>query len=413
MFRTPGTANEQQWTFRRVAFYNWKYIVDPLGTNNCSEVVFDECGNYGMQNDGSWLYIRSAGTSDQFLNYWWTKCKHWSTSAPLIDAAAGGHFHVKQLDFSDWGAGAVVSPATPADGSFLVKLRGNNHSLGVCHASFDVLRGEIKSDSGKLMYSEWGGYGQVSFRDVDLTSQSSVRTYGPAMVYIAFPNANGAKYSFRDSQLAGGVTVEYAINSWQYRNEVTFNDTTWADKNGPSDVVTYVMTGAHGNANPPLVRFQGCGGKNAAYNFTSATAMPVWDATIGLVSIPSVSYQRTVTSMQKRELVLSGVYGNVTSGSTYARLPLGALITDFIVMAPAGGTAEADGGTWTLEADKAGTPATVATVTVAGALSAGFSQGGPLAIPYKCNTAAKCIVAVTPSTVSTAGDAYTIIRGYW
>lgn len=413
LFQTPGTANEQQWSFKRVAAFGWRYIVDPLGTNNCSEVIFQDFSNYAMEDAGAWVRIADTGTSDQFLNYWWEQCKHWSTSAPVIDAAKGGHFHIKQLDFSDWGANAVASPATPGAASALIKLRGTGHNLGVCHASFDGLRGEIKGNNGRLLYSEWGDYGKVSLNDIDITSQSSVRTYGQQMLYVFFGNCNGANYTINDSQLAGGLTVEYSLNSWQFRNEVNFRNTTWADRAGPSDVVTYVAAGAHGNPNGPLVRFEGCGGSGPAYNFSSATAPAVWDATIGMMGISGVLAPRTFSSMKKREVILSGVYGNATSGTMYCRLPLGALVTDFVVTGPAGGTAEGDGGTWTLESDKAGAPVTVGTLTTASALSASVKLGGELTVPFKCGTAARCIMAVTPTNVANAGDIYVILRGYW
>jgi hypothetical protein len=414
LFATPGLSNEQQWAFRRCSFYNWRYIVDPDGTNNCSEVIFDDCGNYAMQQNGSWLYIGPTGTSDQFLNYWWINCKHWSTSAPIIDAAKGGHFHLKNVDASDWGASAVASPATPDQGTFLIKLRGASHDgVGVLHMTAHVLRGEFKNDNAKLLYSEWGDYGQITLDAVDITSQTFARTYGPQMVYVKVPNADGAKVTIRDSQMAGGITVAYTDVAWSRKARVEVLGGAWWQKVSPSDVVTFVNPGS--NPNPPLVIFENvrCASQ-PAYNFTAATAYAVWDAAIGSVGIPGICFPATNSEARKRTVRVNSVYGGLKNGTVaYIKLPLGAIVTDFRVSAHAGATSEADGATWTLEADKPGTPVTVSTVTVAGALSAGFNQGGSI-VPFKCSTAARTILSVTPSNLSAVDNEINVeISGYW
>jgi hypothetical protein len=414
LFSTPGASNEQQWAFRRCFFHGWRYIVAPLGSNNCSEVIFDDCSNNAMQANGAWLYIAPTGTSDQFLNYWWLNCKHWSTSAPIIDAYKGGHFHLKNVDASDWGSAAVASPATPDQGTFLIKVRDFSHSLGVCSLTAHVLRCEFKNANAKLLYSTWGDYGQITLDGVDLTSQLSAYAYGPEMVMVGFPDANGAKVTIRDSQMAGGITVYYAISAWSRRNRIEIDGGSWYQKTSPSDVVTYVASGAHSNLNPPIVNFNNVRpASNAAYAFTAATAYAVWDAAIGSVGIPGVSYAHTNSEAPRRSVRVNQVYGGLKNGEVaYIRLPLGALVTEFRVSAHAGATAEADGGTWTLEADKAGTPATVSTVTVAGALSAGFNQGGAIT-PFKCNTAARSVLSVTPTNVATTAEITVEIGGYW
>lgn len=421
LFATPGQSNEQQWAFRRCAFYNWRYIVAPLGSNNCSEVVFDDCGNYAMQANGAWLYIAASGTSDQFLNYWWLNCKHWSTAAPIIDAAKGGHFHLKNVDASDWGAAAVAAPATPDAGTFLIKLRGTSHEgLGVLHMTAHALRGEFKNANAKLLYSEWGDYGQITLDGVDITSQVPDYTYGQQMVYLKLPDADGAKITIRDSQMAGGITVDYPNSAWSRRSRIEVIGGSWWQKTSPSDVVTYVAQG--GNVTPPIVVFENVRPASApAYNFTAATAYAVWDAAIGSVGIPGVCYPATNSEAPKRSVRVAAVNGGLETGNVaYVRLPLGAIVTDFRVFAHAGTVAEVpasadqtDGGEWLLQADKAGTPATVSTVTAAGSLAAGFSAGGALSIPFKCNTAARSVLSVTTTKVAGDNEITVEIGGYW
>jgi hypothetical protein len=416
---SPGTSNEQEYTFDRCAFNAWKYVTHLTGTNNNSENSFTRCDNYSMEQAGAWLYIPAASASDQFLNHWFKDCKHWSTSAPVVDIAFGGHVSIQNLDASDWGASAVAAPATADLGTYLFKLRGNNHSLGVLRFYASEVRGEFKNAQARLLYSEWGGAGGVTLKGVDISSQSSTYTYGTAMAYIALPNTLGPAYLFEDCPyMAGGLTVEYGIGAWSYDHRIKVRECSWLQKSTPSDVITYVAAASHSNLNVPIVEFEGCRSLVINYyNFTSATAFPVWDASIGAVSIPGVCYASTRLQARKRTIVLNGIYGAL-DGTTvgYAKLPLGAMITDCRVSGAAGCGTSATGGTWTVEADKAGTPVTIATLSTAVNLSTtGFNVGGPLATQFKCTTAARSVISVTPS-VAAAGTASGVlieISGYW
>lgn len=395
-FHCNTTHNAQRFKFISCTWTKWKYGIYLEGNNNNSELFFLNCHNSGMETDGAFLRIPTTG-ADQFLNYWFYGCTHWSTSAPFIEADKGGHFKIYGLDVSDWGT-ALTSTGD------LFKIRGASHAQGVCSLIVDGLRVEAKNAFCSLLYSEWP-QGNVDFRGVDWSSQVGTYTYGDT-IRINYTNVSGPRYSFRDSNLAGGVNVSFGSNDWQHYHHILFDNCEWHQKTRPSDVVTY-SAGVNPAATPP-VEFRRCRSRTGSTgDVTSTDGAYTWDATIGYRG-------QLMQTLTERTLSLRALTGVLSGASTLKfRLPVGAIITSFHVLSPAGGTAEADGGSWTLETTE-GTPTTVATVTVADALSAGYTQETVLSPPYLCSTADKSNFRITATNVANGNaSGLMLVKGYW
>jgi hypothetical protein len=393
------THNAQQYTFTDVSWTGpWKYVFDLQGNDNNSEFTFYSCSTSKMAADGAFLFIGGANTSDQFLNYWFYGFKHWSTSAALIDAARGGHFHVFGMDVSDWGAG-LTAPQK------LFKLRGTSHSQGVQHMHVHSLRVEAKSPLAGLLYSEWAS-GNVSIQ-ADWSSQMPFQTYGN-MLDIVLEQNNGPIYNIHDSHLAGTINITYGVNAYQKRHRVVVRDTHWAQKLTPSEVVTYTQPGS--NKIDPQVEFVSCRGDSSDAVTSTAAGATVWDATVGALG------GDLVKPLVRRQLVVHGINGGLSTPSGRARinLPVGALITALRAMAPAGTSTETDGGSFALSTTEA-TPTVIASLALTTARSAGYNIGAELAVPYLCSSREKATldVVATDITQTNALGHSIIIEGYW
>jgi len=391
------THNAQRYSFQNIAWHRFKYVAELRGDNNNSEFFFQNCDSSHLEADGAWLYIGDTDTSDQFLNYWFYGCTHWSTSAPLIDAARGGHFSVYGLDASDWGGAA-----TTAAKRYLFKLRGYSHSLGVTQFHGTGIRVEAKHSEAALLYSEWP-HGNVEIQ-ADWSSQ--LDAFPPAVIIdIKYVNTDGAIYKFHDSWLAGQVRVTYAGNDWQHGHSITFEDTQWSGKLTPSEAVVYVRPSE--NQSDPQVNFIRCRGSNL--DVYSAAGYGVWDATVGFAG------GNLVKSLQKRQLLVHSPAGNVYSpgGPSRVALPVGAIITGLRCLAPQGVVSEGNGGTWTLRTTDAA-PSTVATVTVSGARADGHNVAVELPAPFLCSSRSRATLDLVASDVDqTSFNSLVIIDGYW
>jgi hypothetical protein len=394
---TNTTNNAQRYQFLSCSFRYWRYGFRLEGNNNNSEYFFVNCHTSHIQNDGAFLYVGDSNASDQFLNYWFYGCTHWSTAAPFIDAAFGGHFHIYGLDVSDWGSDLSST-------GHVFVLRGANHALGTCVFEANGVRVEAKNDDAALLYSEWP-QGSVALRSVDWSSQTFAHTYGD-IIHIRYANVGGATYSFSDCSLAGGVLVSFAVNEWAYRHRISFENCTWYQRTGPHAVVSYDTSAAGGNDRPtPPVEFRGCRGENGN---VFATGAATWDATIGYRG-------ELMQALQPRVVSVRSVYGTPRDLDDPVRviLPVGALVTGFEVLSPAGVVTEADGGTWTLATTET-VPTTVASTTVTAAMAAGFAVAAAMPLPFHCDTTARATLTVEATDVDQHNWAgLVLIKGYW
>lgn len=393
------THYAQQYTFTDVSWSGpWKYIFDLQGNNNNSEFSFYACSTSGMQAGGSFLHVGTTNTSDQFLNYWFFGFKHWSTSAALIDAARGGHFHLFGVDASDWG-GDLTAPG------YLINLRGSSHSAGVQTMSARGLRVEAKSSFAGMLYSEWGS-GNVSI-ECDWSSQTFAFTYGD-IIYINTLNESGAIYHFENSNLAGGVQIEYGASTFSRQPIIHFDHCGWAQRLTPSEVVSYDDSSNGGNKARPSVQFTNCRSQTYTNPF-HADGASVWDAVVGY------NYGPLVKTAPKRSIILRAIYGSLadSDGSMKVNLPVGALITGLKAVSPPVNMPDSDGGSWSLATTEA-TPTTLATVTVTGDMSPGFSVTQDLPVPYHCSTRERATVTLTSTGVLYGAEpTFVTVEGYW
>lgn len=401
-FYSNTTHNAQLFQFRSCSFDGFKYDIRLDGDNNNSEINLWACDSYRVEAAGAHFYTASATASDQFLNYWWVGCRFWSTSAPFIDSSKGGSYHVTGLDASDWGTALVAN-------KYLFYLRGTSHNDGVCTFTCRNLRTEIKNALGGILYSEWP-YGYVTFDGIDMSSQTPTYTYG-TIIYLYYDQTDGPAYVFRNGLLSGGVTVSYGDGDYAHMHMISFQDVQWIAKATPSDVVTYDRARVtNATITNPAVQFIRCRAREAIYNDPlTNTGASVWDATIGYNG-------QMVQQLQPRCLRVGGGYGiPFTTEVPKIRLPVGAIITSFEAFSPPGTSVEADGGTWTLRTTD-GSPVTVATITVSGAMSAGFSVVAlpPGNVPFLCSTTAKATLTITPGSVSNTNTyGIVLVKGYW
>lgn len=405
--RSYTTHAAQNYTFKNISWQGWKYVLDLKGSNNNSEMRFIGIENMQMQDDGAFLFVASgAGTSDQFLNYWFTGgFKHWSTSGPILDVAHGGHFHFYGVDCSDFAEGeaGVTRP--------LFYLRGNAHARGVQSLTVKDLRIEGKSAKSSVLYSEWAD-GNVTFEGVDMSSQAGNFTF-EKIIDIVLGNVAGPMYTFRDSMLFGTLNVQYSSSAFAMKHSILVDNVDWGQKLTPSEVVTYDETFAGANLTKPAVRFRGCRGDETdprvANNPEGAS---VWDCTIGYKGelLPGGPVKQYAPVRHT-----AGGTNTVAAGVLQVNLPVGATVTGLHVVAPAGaaGYAGTSGCSWALATTDV-TPVAVATATVPGPLSSGFDVTGLAATPFLCSTRAKASLTITATgATTTSRDALMFIEGYW
>lgn len=404
------TNNAQDYTFIDCEWYGWKYGFDLQGNNNNSEYRFFGCATNAIQADGAFLYVGTTSTSDQFLNYWFYGFKHWSTRAPIIDAAKGGHFHFYGVDVSDYANGETTTTR------HLFKLRGITHALGVCSITVHGLRVEAKSAKAALLFSEWP-QGVVSFYDTDWSSQGSAFTYED-IIEISYVNVNGPTYTFKGGVLAGGVKVSYAVNDYTKDHRILFEGVSWFEPTGarvtPSEVVTYVHPGAN-LAAPPVV-FRDCRHTQYTNAQSGGPGQAVWDCTVIRDSSVATRGAASLSHVQRRSLsvrLANTSPQRAADGAMTFHLPRGAFITGLRVMCPAGNTGSGvTGASWTL-ATTDGSPVTIVTATVPGALSAGFDVTATRSTPFLCATRAQATVTITATGADQDIAGMMTIEGYW
>ncbi|TSE00406.1 hypothetical protein FOS14_08285 [Skermania sp. ID1734] len=393
------THSAQRYMFQNCYFQGFKYALDLQGTDNNSEFFFENCHAQCIEADGAFFHVGATNTSDQFLNYWFYGCTHWLSSAPFIDVAQGGHFHIFGLDVSAW-AHDLTSP------QFLFNLRGSNHASGVCSFQAEGVRVEGQNSNAGLLYSEWN-YGSVSFTNADFSSQAPYYTYNN-LISISYLNSAGPSYTFSNCVLAGGVLVAFAINDYEFQHEILFDSCTWLQKPSPSDVVLYNTSQAGGNIRQlPPVEFRRCRG-TVNTNAIDAGGAAVWDARIGYNG-------DLIQTLTYREVSIRDPYGVPAGSSTVCIiLPVGALITSIETMSPAGAvTSTAVGWEWIIATTES-TPTTVGSVAVPGPANAGWRVETTLATPFLCDTKLRATLKITATNVDqNNGAALLLIKGFW
>jgi hypothetical protein len=259
----------------------------------------------------------ATNASDQFLNFWWTKCKFWSAKCPWINASFGGHFDIDDCD---------VSNNIPTSNTYLFNLLGQPNANGVQQFSANNLRIEHGTDFSLLMKSNWNA-GNISFTNLDQSSQVLSRSAADVMCVFTFVNQPGPIVSFKDSMLSGIHNYTFFNNGYNFQNEVLYDVCTLLQNNSAAYFVT--TTNSNGNnGGQPRIRFRKCRNLNNAN-------------TVGWHEIVDSDVNWNMSCGGQTETqVISFVSANsdwpFNGGNFQIRLPLNAMITRVRYWNPAG-----------------------------------------------------------------------------
>ena len=202
---------------------------------------------------GTPITLNANGTSaattatDQFLNHWWDKCKYTSvTNGAWINASFGGSFHLDACD---------ISNNIPSASNYLFNLLGASHSQGVCNFSANHMRIEHSTNNSLLLHSQWP-QGNISFRNLDQSSQAGNRPITQQYVYVERINTAGAIIRFEDSQLLGQHVYSTNSTDYQHQSQGNYSGCTLIDNPAVADfVVNTLVANTSGYYN---LHFDGC-----------------------------------------------------------------------------------------------------------------------------------------------------------
>lgn len=194
--RSESNGGSSDFLFEDCAWSGrWRYGFDLTGSNTNSEMKWVRCGFYGSWN--SFLNVGNDNTSDQFLNYWFSESKYWSSST-WISMKKGGHIGITMCD---------VSGFKPERPTYLFEALGKSHAQGVCFINVDGLRVELRSPHARLLRSEWP-HGMISVRALDLSSQAFVRPWTDTeLLTVDLSTGLGPLITIETSQLCGHARI--------------------------------------------------------------------------------------------------------------------------------------------------------------------------------------------------------------
>jgi len=235
----------------------WRSLFSLTGTNGNSEWDWGHV-SFAVETTNI-ISIPEGNTSDQFLNFWFHQSRFDVSRGGVIDARRGGHFKITDCDFS--GLNGSGDPKNP---DVLFKLGGNNHASGVTYFECTNSRFELKTNSVTVLYSEWGGIGQVTFADDDFSSQAVA--FEPRTEFDINMNhaAGAARYNFVRCHLMGRVLIDYSNNDWGYARRVSFEDVQFLSYDDYSAAIGFVQSGPAGSNSGalPTVECTRCTGRN-------------------------------------------------------------------------------------------------------------------------------------------------------
>ncbi|WPU95496.1 hypothetical protein SNE25_08165 [Mucilaginibacter sabulilitoris] len=196
---SSANGGAQDYMFHDCDFFGtWKNQIKVRGSNganNNSEWKFEACA-FSLNCKTLW----DIADSDQFLNFWASKCKFWLSDGEHIRCTKGGHFAFWGCDWS----GLTPEKPVEANTSYLFNLLGNTRARGVCSFTIHHGRFEHKTIYSSLMYCEWN-IGNVTFDNVDCGSQASLVTgiNDTTQVYFNPGTTGGPIVSFNNCSLIG------------------------------------------------------------------------------------------------------------------------------------------------------------------------------------------------------------------
>jgi hypothetical protein len=313
----------------------------------------------------------ATNATDQFLNFWWTKCKFWNMKGPWIQCNFGGQFMIDDCDASN---------NIPTATTYMFNLLGEPNAQGVQQFKVNGLRIEHGTDFSLLMKSNWNS-GNISFVNLDQSSQISNRSAADVLCAFVFTNNQGPIITFRDSQLSGIHNYAYFSNNYVYQNEILYETCTLLQNNSAANFITTTNTGGNGGG-IPRIRFRKC--RN-----TNSSSVVGWHEIVD-----SDLFWNQACGGQTETQVISFVSGNsdwpFNGGNFQIRLPLNAMITRIRYWNPAGSGA---GGAYSYSIQTSDASTVFTTIS-------GANASTPVA--------ASAMVTVTPNFVMTSDATRTI-----
>ncbi|KJK24162.1 hypothetical protein UB46_12830 [Burkholderiaceae bacterium 16] len=365
---STSTGGAQDYAFDDCIFTgNWRYGANLTGGNNNSEWHFGRCSWAGKWQ--SFLYVGTANTSDQFLNYWFDHCKYWSSST-WIDMAKGGNIKLTDCD---------VSGYEPAAQTYLFNLRGRSHARGVCSFKASGLRVEQKTRFAGLMYCEWE-QGNIGFKDCDFSSQAYQPFAAGVMSALFSPgDSSGAQVVFDNCQIMGRhhyTTGQAPAGQGRssYRNCDFLNYTY------PDEAFVFSESGGQAGRRRAVV-LESCRGNGTGSVYADAEVG--WDVA-------------AIATVKQKIVSFKSAFGNLPSGADgplSVVLPLHAIILRVIVDVPAGALGSGGKAGYTVQTGEASTTA-LAALNLSPASTGGRVDNQPY---FRCSTRQKCTISLVPT----------------
>jgi hypothetical protein len=313
----------------------------------------------------------ATNANDEFLNFWWTKCKFWDATGPWINASFGGQFFIDDCDCSN---------NKPTAATYIFNLLGQPNAQGVQQFRANGLRIEHATDFSLLIKSNWNA-GNISFTNLDQSPLVGSRSASDVMCVFTFVNQPGPIITFRDSQLSGMHSYVFFNNCYAFQSEIDYQNTTLLQNNSAANFIS--ITNSNGNSGGiPRIRFRRC--RN-----TNSSILVGWKEVVDTDLNWNFSF-----AGQTETQVISFVSANsdwpFNGGNFKIRLPLNAMITRIRYWNPAGSGA---GGAYSYSIQTSDGATVFTTIT-------GANASTPVA--------ASAMITVTPNFVMTTDAARTI-----
>lgn len=390
----------------------WRYGNHLAGTNNNSEMRWVD-----SMIAGTWTAFLFSETQDQFLNYWFQRCKVQLTLGYLARMTKGGNLKLQHCDFSGY---------SPASSNYLFYLEGFTHANGICNFVLRDSRMELKNANALVMKCEWP-QGNVVFDNVDMESQVGV-AHSPTFVPFDFnfQNIGGPQISFSNSSLMGIHHYHISSSSQSHKKTVSYENCNNKAFRDFYDMFTFAIDSGSNVGGYPVIQTRKCKGlqesfssvyttwaATTAYNVddirrsgvwvykctvagTSGTVQPLGAGTIvdntvtwvsqGLyethayVTEAGLLWDKTAVAASERKFATirnaTGQWpariSSTLKGTVRVILPPNSIITGITLNLPAGVLTQGSPGTYVVKTDEV-SPTTFINFTSPGNLSAGFS----------------------------------------
>jgi hypothetical protein len=304
---STSNGGAQNYVFDRVAWGPMKYGIRLQGSNNNSEMTFNECGISGSVDTFLW-----SETSDQFVNYNFFACNFEVDKGCFCKFDKGGNINI-------WGGSFIHING----GGTFFKLLGNWHAGGVQRFICTGVRFEHRKLVSKLIECEWTS-GTVCFKSCDMGSQAYNFDHKTVTAIFKSVNAPMPIIHFEDCTILGRHEYQYMVGSFAPSQLVSYNNCEFASAKNPKEqiVITNIDNSYNYGGTAPI-RFTLCRGMDE---------MELWD------SVYNFSVAKIGETI-KRAVSLKGVdskFPYKASPSTFLKLPLNAIITRVTLYMPAG-----------------------------------------------------------------------------